>query len=70
MNAPGNAHTQGIELSWAMLRRAIDWTFHHWTIQHLVRDVDEFAARAPMRETDTEAIIAEMFPNGIGRRLT
>ena len=68
--ARGTVHTQGIESFWSTMKRAIMGTFHHWSAKHLSRYVDEFGARASMREMDTEAIMAEMFLNGIGQRLT
>jgi transposase-like protein len=66
----GEVHTQGIESFWSTMKRAIMGTFHHWSAQHLHRYVDEFAARASMREMNTEAIMAEIVLGGIGRRLT
>ena len=68
--ARGFIHTQGIESFWSTMKRAIMGTFHHWSARHLSRYVNEFAARASMREMDTEAIMAEIFLSGIGRRLT
>ena len=52
------------------MKRAIIGTFHHWSTKLLSRYVDEFAARASMREMDPEAIITEVVLRGVGRRLT
>ena len=47
------AHTQGIESFWAMLKRAHKGTFHKLSPKHLDRYVQEFAGRHNMRESDT-----------------
>jgi len=41
----GMAHTNGIESVWAVLKRGHDGTFHHFSVKHLRRYVDEFAFR-------------------------
>ena len=66
----GQAHTQGIESFWSMLKRGIMGVFHHVSVKHLQRYVDEFATRATFRDFDTEAIMEIIFWGGIGRRLT
>ena len=66
----GEAHTQGIESFWSMLKRAYVGVFHYMSPKHLQRYADEFAARASMREMDTEAIMAELHLGGVGKRLT
>lgn len=42
----GDAHTNGIESFWAILKRAHMGTFHHWSKKHLDRYVREFAFKA------------------------
>ncbi len=49
----GMAHTQGIESFWAMLKRAHKGVYHHFSVKHLQRYVDEFAGRHGVRELDT-----------------
>jgi transposase-like protein len=53
----GDAHTNGIESFWAVLKRAHLGTFHHWSKKHLDRYVNEFAFKANTKELpafDTE----------------
>ena len=49
----GMAHTNGIESFWSMLKRAHKGVYHHFSVKHLQRYVDEFAGRHGMRELDT-----------------
>ena len=49
----GQAHTNGIESFWSMLKRAHKGTFHKLSPKHLDRYVQEFAGRHNMRELDT-----------------
>ena len=49
----GQAHTNGIESFWSMLKRAHKGTFHKISPKHLDRYVQEFAGRHNMRELDT-----------------
>ena len=64
------AHTNGIESFWAMLKRGYHGTFHHFSAEHMQRYVNEFAARQGLREHDTIAIMGEFVAGMIGRRLT
>jgi hypothetical protein len=41
----GMASTNGIESVWAVLKRGYYGTYHHFTIKHMQRYVDEFAFR-------------------------
>ena len=41
----GQAHTNGIESFWSLLKRGYIGTFHHFTWKHLHRYLDEFSAR-------------------------
>ena len=65
----GQAHTNGIESFWSMLKRAHKGTFHKISPKHLQRYVNEFAGRHGIRDQDTldqmNAVIAGM----VGRRL-
>ena len=47
------AHTNGIESFWSMLKRAHKGVYHHFSVKHLQRYVDEFAGRHGVRELDT-----------------
>ena len=49
----GQAHTNGIESFWSMLKRAHKGTFHKISPKHLDRYVQEFAGRHNIRELDT-----------------
>ena len=49
----GDAHTNGIESLWSMLKRAHKGTFHKISPKHLDRYVQEFAGRHNIRERDT-----------------
>ena len=47
------AHTNGIESFWAMLKRGYHGTYHHMSPKHLGRYVEEFAGRHNVRELNT-----------------
>ncbi len=49
----GQAHTNGIESFWAMLKRAHDGTFHKISPKHLDRYVAEFAGKHNVRDSGT-----------------
>jgi transposase-like protein len=49
----GEAHTNGIESFWSMLKRAHKGTFHKLSPKHLDRHVQEFAGRHNIREMST-----------------
>ena len=65
----GQAHTNGVESFWSMLKRVHEGTFHKLSAKHLQRYVNEFAGRHNIREMDTirqmEHIVAAM----VGKRL-
>ena len=46
------AHTNGIESFWSMLKRGYHGTYHHMSAKHLDRYVTEFAGRHNDRERD------------------
>ena len=47
------AHTNGVESFWALLKRGYHGTFHHLSEKHLQRYVGEFAGRHNIRSCDT-----------------
>ena len=49
----GQAHTNGIESFWAMLKRGYHGTYHQVSAKHLQRYVDEFSGRHNVRNLDT-----------------
>ena len=65
----GQAHTNGIESFWSMLKRGYHGTYHHFSAKHLQRYVNEFAGRHNIRERDTidqmQAVVAGL----VGKRL-
>ena len=65
----GEAHTQGIESFWAMLKRARKGTFHKISAKHMNRYVTEFAGRHNGRRADTLDQMAATVADMIGKRL-
>ena len=49
----GNAHTNGMESFWSLLKRAHTGTFHKLSPKHLDRYVREFAGKHNLREFGT-----------------
>ncbi len=49
----GDAHTQGIESHWSMLKRGIIGTYHHIIPKHTGRYANEFAGHHNDRPLDT-----------------
>ncbi len=65
----GQAHTNGIESFWAMLKRGYVGTYHKMSKKHLRRYVDEFAGRHNQREDDTIDQMRAMVHGMDGKRL-
>jgi len=65
----GQVHTNGIESFWALLKRGYIGTFHHFSMKHAARYVNEFAARNNNRECDTIDILAITAKNSTGKLL-
>ena len=63
------AHTNGIESFWSLLKRGYHGTFHHISPKHLPRYVNEFATRHNLRERDTQAMMGETVARMVGKRL-
>ena len=65
----GQAHTNGIESFWSMLKRGYIGTYHRMSRKHLSRYVDEFAGRHNLRNADTVAQMKTMAAGFLGKRL-
>ena len=66
----GQAHINGMESFWAMVKRGYDGTFHHVSEQHLHRYINEFAGRHNVRNFDTVDMMGLVAENMAGCRLT
>ena len=65
----GQAHTNGLESFWSMLKRGYHGTFHHVSPKHLDRYVGEFEGRHNARPLDTEYQMRAMVRGMEGKRL-
>jgi transposase-like protein len=66
----GQAHTNGIESFWAMLKRGYVGTYHQMSVKHLSRYVAEFEGRHNHRPLDTADQMASVVQGMDGKRLT
>ena len=66
------AHTNGIESVWAVLKRGIEGTFHQVSTKHLDRYVNEFSFRLNEGncQVDTKDRMDALFGAMVGKRLT
>ena len=65
----GQAHTNGMESFWSMLKRGYHGVYHKMSPAHLDRYVQEFAGRQNQREADTLDQMAAMVRGMDGKRL-
>ena len=65
----GQAHTQGVESFWSLLKRGYHGVFHRMSPKHLQRYVDEFAGRHNVRDRDTIDQMRNVVAGLVGRRL-
>ena len=63
------AHTNGIESHWALLKRGIVGTYHHISVKHLDRYAAEFEGRHNARPADTIDQIQGVIEGMEGKRL-
>ena len=63
------AHTNGIESFWSMLKRGYHGTYHHMSAKHLDRYVTEFSGRHNDRERDTIDQMSHIAEGMVGKRL-
>lgn len=66
----GQAHVNGMESFWSLLKRAYHGTYHHFSPKHMQRYVDEMATRQNLREMDTADLMGEIAARMVGKRLT
>ena len=65
----GQAHTNGMESFWAMLKRGCQGTFHKFSPKHLDRYVSEFSGRHNVRDADTVSQMGAVAAGMVGKRL-
>ena len=63
------AHTNGIESFWALLKRGIDGTYHHVSTKHLGKYVGEFEGRHNVRPLNTEDQMTSLAKRSVGKHL-
>ena len=66
----GQAHTNGMESFWAMLKRGFYGVYHRMSPKHLHRYVQEFSGRHNDRPRDTADQLSAMVRGMCGKRLT
>ena len=63
------AHTNGVESFWSMLKRGYHGVYHHMSVDHLDRYIAEFEGRHNDRPADTRDQITGMIRGMEGKRL-
>ena len=66
----GQAHTNGLESFWSLLKRSYHGTFHHMSKKHLHRYVIEFSGRHNIREQDTANQMTAIFQGMISKPIS
>ena len=66
----GQAHTNGMESFWAMLKRGFHGTYHRMSPKHLHRYVKEFSGRHNERPKDTIDQLTGLIRGMCGKKLT
>ena len=65
----GQAHTNGMESFWSLMKRGFHGTYHHMSPKHLKRYVREFEGRHNDRPSDTIDQMAHIVQGMINKRL-
>ena len=65
----GQAHTNGVESFWSLLKRGYVGTFHKLSPKHLQRYVNEFSGRHNVRSWDTLDQMRSVLRNMVDKRL-
>ncbi|MDE0630654.1 MAG: IS1595 family transposase [Caldilineaceae bacterium] len=65
----GQAHTNGMESFWSLMKRGFHGTYHHMSPKHLDRYVCEFEGRHNDRPSDTIDQMAHMVQGMVNKRL-
>ena len=63
------AHTNGIESFWALLKRGYFGVYHKMSVQHLQRYINEFSNRCNVRQLDTMLQVDGTIAGLVGKRL-
>ena len=63
------AHVNGVESFWALMKRGVMGTFHHISPKHLQRYVNEFAGRHNIKDKDDIARMTLIALGMVGKRL-
>lgn len=63
------AHTNGMESFWSMLKRGYQGTYHKMSAKHLDRYVTEFSGRHNVRDADTVDQMDSVVTGMAGKRL-
>ena len=64
------AHTNGVESFWALLRRGYIGTFHHFSVKHMQRYINEFSERHRTREMGAMERFGHLVRLTVDKRLT
>ena len=68
----GEAHTNGIESVWAVLKRGYNGVYHHWSKKHMQRYINEFVFRFNEGNDRYHTLdrLDMIIDNGFGKRMT
>lgn len=68
----GQAHTNGIESVWAVLKRGYNGVYHNWSVKHMQRYINEFTFRLNEGDCKRDTIdrMNDLLRQATGKRLT